>query len=164
MMHAGLKQILVAKYLNYEMVDIRPVMEQVREFQLIIHDLSAEGMVLPENFITGTIIEKLPPSWKDFKRYLKHKRKKMTLDDLIVRLSIEADVQNYDKKARGHDPLDAKANLLEQGDLSNKRPRPTTKDKSKGKQPTRKFEGDCYNCGKFGHFSKNCRKAGYPRN
>ena len=28
----------------------------------------------------------LPPRWKDFKNYLKHKRKEMNLEELIVRL------------------------------------------------------------------------------
>ena len=131
-MHAGTTTILVAKYLNYKMVDTRPVMEQVREFQLIIHDLSAEGMVLPENFITGTIIHKLPPSWKDFKSFLKYKRKKMTLEDLIVKLRIQVDIHNNDKKAKAHDLLDAKANMLEQSDPSNKRLSQLQKIKARG--------------------------------
>ena len=48
-------------------------------------------MILSEDFQVATIIEKLSPKWKDFKNYLKHKRKEMSMKDLIVRLLIEED-------------------------------------------------------------------------
>ncbi|KAK5802498.1 hypothetical protein PVK06_030095 [Gossypium arboreum] len=44
------------------------------------------------------IIEKLPPTWNDFKNYLKHKRKEMSVEDLIVRLQIEEDNKGTKKK------------------------------------------------------------------
>jgi hypothetical protein len=37
------------------------------------------------------IIEKLSPSWKYIKNYLKHKRKAMRIEDRILRLRIEED-------------------------------------------------------------------------
>lgn len=49
-------------------------------------------------FQVKTIIEKLPPSWKDFKNYLKHKLKKMQLENLIVRLRIEEDNHVSERK------------------------------------------------------------------
>ncbi|XP_069145711.1 homeobox-leucine zipper protein ROC8-like [Solanum lycopersicum] len=39
-------------------------------------------MVVNEVFQMAVMIEKLPPSWNDFKNYLKHKRKEMKLEDL----------------------------------------------------------------------------------
>jgi hypothetical protein len=44
-----------------------------------------------------TVIEKLTPSWKEFKNYLKHKRKEMRVEDLILRLKIREDT-SYQKK------------------------------------------------------------------
>ena len=44
------------------------------------------------------IIEKLPPAWKDFKNYLKHKRKEMSMEDLVVRLHIIEYNRRSDKK------------------------------------------------------------------
>ena len=58
---------------------------------MIIHEISAEGMVLSESFQMAALIEKLPPSRKNFKNRLKHKKKEMKLEDLIVRLRIEED-------------------------------------------------------------------------
>ena len=53
-----------------------------------MHEIEAEGMILSETFQVATIVEKLPTAWRDFKDYLKHKRKKLKLEDLIVRLRI----------------------------------------------------------------------------
>ena len=46
----------------------------------------------------AAFIEKLPPSWRDFKNYLKHKIKELSLEDLIVRLRIEEDNRLSEKK------------------------------------------------------------------
>lgn len=55
------------------MNDGKSVVKQVEELQIIVHELDDEGMKLNENnFLVGSIIEKLLPFWKDFKIYLKH--------------------------------------------------------------------------------------------
>ncbi|KAK3004700.1 hypothetical protein RJ639_019402 [Escallonia herrerae] len=83
---AGSKKFVVGKFFDFKMVDSKTVISQVQEFQLILHDIHVEGMVLGESFQVAALIEKLPPTWKDLKNYLKHKRKEMKLKDLIVRL------------------------------------------------------------------------------
>ena len=55
------------------MIDSKTVMSQVQDYQLIMHDILSEGMVLSETFQVASMIEKLPPGWIDFKNYLKHK-------------------------------------------------------------------------------------------
>ncbi|KAK3003751.1 hypothetical protein RJ639_018321 [Escallonia herrerae] len=114
---AGSKKFVVGKFLDFKMVDSKTVISQVQEFQLILHDIHAEGMVLGESFQVAALIEKLPPTWKDFKNYLKHKRKEMKLEDLIVRLRIEEDNRQSEKKA-GNYHQEAKANVVEQDVLS----------------------------------------------
>ncbi|KAH1072935.1 hypothetical protein J1N35_025263 [Gossypium stocksii] len=78
----GAKKFLVAKFLNFVMVDSKLVMNQLQELQLLIHEILAERMV-------AAIIEKLPPTCNDFKKYLKHKRKEMSVEYLIAKLQIE---------------------------------------------------------------------------
>ncbi|XP_073138498.1 uncharacterized protein [Henckelia pumila] len=95
---AGIKKFLVGKFLDFKMIDSKTVMSQVQEIQIILHDLLAEGMEINEPFQVASIIEKLPPHWKDFKNYLKHKRKELKLEDLIVRLRIEEDNRNTETK------------------------------------------------------------------
>ncbi|KZV56888.1 hypothetical protein F511_15807, partial [Dorcoceras hygrometricum] len=91
---AGAKKFLVGRFLDFKMLDSKPVISQVQELQLILHDVHAEGMTLSESFQVAAIIEKLPPAWKEFKNYLKHKRKEMNVDELVVRLRIEEDNRN----------------------------------------------------------------------
>ncbi|PKI65480.1 hypothetical protein CRG98_014138 [Punica granatum] len=54
-------------------------------------------MALSESFQVAVVIEKPPSGWKDFKNYLKHKQKEMTMEDLVVKLRIEEDNKNSGK-------------------------------------------------------------------
>ena len=72
----GTKKHVVAKFSEFKMIDSKFVMSQVQDIQVIIHDKIAKGMVLNETFQVASIIENLPPSWIDFKNYLKHKRRR----------------------------------------------------------------------------------------
>ncbi|KAK3025977.1 hypothetical protein RJ639_040951 [Escallonia herrerae] len=109
----GSKKFVVGKFLDFKMVDSKTMISQVQEFQLILHDIHVEGMVLGESFQVAALIEKLPPTWKDFKNYLKHKCKEMKLEDLIVRLRIEEDNRQSEKKV-GNYHQEAKANMVQQ--------------------------------------------------
>ena len=85
------------------MVDSKTVASQVQEHQVILHEIHAERMILSETFQVATIIEKMPPAWKDFKNYLKLKRKEMSIKDLIIRLLIKEDNIEFEKKG-AHTP------------------------------------------------------------
>ncbi|XP_073122018.1 uncharacterized protein [Henckelia pumila] len=96
---ACIKKFVVGKFLDFKMIDSKTVMSQVQEIQIILHDLLAKGMEINEPFQVASIIEKFPLLWKDFKNYLKHKRKELKLEDLIVRLRIEEDNRNIEAKS-----------------------------------------------------------------
>ena len=104
----------MGKFLDYKMLDSKTVISQVQDLQVILHDIHAEGMSLSESFQVAAIIEKLPPLWEEFKNYLKHKRKEMRLEDLIVRLRIEEDNCASEKKA-DKGIMESKSNVVEQG-------------------------------------------------
>jgi len=129
---------------------------------VIIHDIHAEGMVISESFQVDVVIEKLPPGWKDFKNYLKHKRKEMSLEDLIVRLRIEEDNRGSEKKVN---VATEKANMVEHAQSS--KPKKANSGKGaklapKGGISKSKFQGKCYNCDKVGHRSSDCKKPKKP--
>ncbi|XP_070014514.1 uncharacterized protein [Nicotiana sylvestris] len=144
---AGLKKFVAAKFLDFKMIDGKSVIAQVQESQVIVHDLLAEGMVINEAFQVAAFIEKLPPLWKDFKNYLKHKFKEMTLEDLIVCLRIEEDNKAAEKKSRGSSTIMG-ANIVEEASTSKKRKKPSG---SKNYPSKKRFKGNFHNCGKAGH-------------
>lgn len=92
-------KFVVDRFLDYKMVDSKAVINQVQELQVIMHEIHVEGMSASEYFQVATIIEKLPPMWKDFKNFLNHKRKEMKLEGLIVRLRMEEHNSASEKKA-----------------------------------------------------------------
>ncbi|XP_076902552.1 uncharacterized protein LOC143557337 [Bidens hawaiensis] len=83
---AGTKKFVVARFLDFKMVDSKTVMSQVEELQILIADILFEGIALGKAFQVAAMIEKLPPSWVVFKNYLKLKQKAMNMEDLVVRL------------------------------------------------------------------------------
>ena len=94
---AGTKKFIVGRFLNYKMVDSILVVKQLEDLQVLINKIHVEGMAISELFQVASIIEKLPLLWKDFKNYLKHKHKELSMEDLIVRLRIEQDNRKGDK-------------------------------------------------------------------
>ncbi|XP_075669814.1 uncharacterized protein LOC142639538 [Castanea sativa] len=85
----GTKKYMVGRFLDCRMSDDKPIMEQVHEYQNIVLEILAEGMVIDDAFQATALIEKLPPSWKEYRNYLKHKKRDMSLEDLIVHIRIE---------------------------------------------------------------------------
>ncbi|GJT61468.1 hypothetical protein Tco_1005001 [Tanacetum coccineum] len=103
-------------------LDSKNVISQVQDLQVLLHDIHAEGMTLSETFQVAAIIEKLPPSWVEFKNYLKHKRKEMSVEDLHAGSSSrfnskgnKKDKKKNDKKGKGKSEyLAPKAGIVKQ--------------------------------------------------
>ena len=104
----------MGRFLNYKMVDSKTMVSQIQELQLILHEIHIEGMMLSKTFQVAAIIEKLSSDWKDFNNYLKHKRKEMIIEQLIIRFCIKEDNRRSQKKG-AHNPSEAKANFVEHG-------------------------------------------------
>ena len=97
--------------------------------------------MLSEIFQVAAIIEKLPPAWKDFKNYLKHKRKETSIEDLVIRFRIEEDNRGGSSKFKKGNNKGKDTKLGPRGGVSKKQ----------------KFLGKCFNYGKQGHKSSDCR-------
>lgn len=149
----GLKKFIVGRFLDFKMIESKSIMTQVQELQIILQEIHSEGMTLSDSFQVATIIENLPSMWKDFKNYLKHKRKEMNLEDMIVRLRIEEDNRASERKD-GKSNFEARENLVEQN-ISKKRKHQGNGPK---KRNAKKFKENCYNCGKPNHLARDCRE------
>nr|GEZ33495.1 Pol polyprotein [Tanacetum cinerariifolium] len=139
---AGTKKFVVARFLDYKMVDSKNVISQVQDLQVLIHDIHDEGMTLSETFQVAAIIEKLPPSWVDFKNYLKHKQNEISVEDLVVHIrpiqrKKGKDKRKNDKKSKGKSEyLSSKDGIVKH-----------------------KFQWTCYNCDQPGHRAANCKMS-----
>ncbi|GKC26587.1 zinc finger, CCHC-type containing protein [Tanacetum coccineum] len=104
--------------------DVYTNVESAKELQYTQH-----GLKIDESISVSSIIDKLPPSWKDFKHTLKHGKDDLSLVQLGSHLRIEESLRAQDS------------------------------DKGKGKEvgSNKKPKLQCWKCGKTGHFKRNCR-------
>ena len=94
---AGTEKYVVGGFLDYKMNDDKLIMEQVHAYQNIVLEILAKGMAIDDAFQAAALIEKLPPSWKEYRNYLKYKKRDTSLEDLIVHIRIEESNQEKDK-------------------------------------------------------------------
>jgi hypothetical protein len=86
---------------DYKMVDDSSIVEQAHKIQSLAKELKGFKCVLPDNFVGGCIIFKLPPTWTDFATSLKHKRKEFNIADLIGSLDVEEKTRVMDTHRKG---------------------------------------------------------------
>ena len=70
----GSELYIMQQFYNYKIVDDHSVVEQVHELQVLPKDLDNFKCNLPEKFVGGGIIAKLPSSQRNFATSLKRKR------------------------------------------------------------------------------------------
>jgi hypothetical protein len=80
----GIELYIIKQYHDYHMVDGKSVVTQAHEIQCMMNELGLLKIVVPDEFVPGGIIAKLPPSWRDFAIALKHKRVHMSISDFIA--------------------------------------------------------------------------------
>ncbi|KAF8720947.1 hypothetical protein HU200_023353 [Digitaria exilis] len=109
------KLYVMRRFLYCRMVEGLSVVKQARKIHMLAMDVrhcSKENpYVLPDEFVAGAIISKLPSSWKDFATSLKHKRQEFTIDGLIGALDIEEKARAKD--TRGKRVVGASANFVQ---------------------------------------------------
>jgi hypothetical protein len=62
---AGIELYIIEQYHDYQMVDGKSVVIQAHEIQCMVKELRLLKIVVPDEFVAGGIIDKLPPSWRD---------------------------------------------------------------------------------------------------
>ncbi|CAM8972633.1 unnamed protein product [Rhodiola kirilowii] len=90
---ASSKKFLVSNFNSYKMVDSRPVPEQFNELSRILGQIAQYNMKINDSIAVSSIIDKLPPLWKDFKHKLKHKKEEMSLEELDGELQVEESIR-----------------------------------------------------------------------
>nr|ABA97585.1 retrotransposon protein, putative, Ty1-copia subclass [Oryza sativa Japonica Group] len=160
---AGSELYVMEQFYDYKMVDDRSVVEQAHEIQILVKELEKNNCDLPEKFVAGGIIANMPPSWSDFATSVKHKRQAFSVTDLIGSLGIEEKARAKDNRGKNIEE-GFSANLVQKKNphashnnnqkvKPDVKPKATTNFKKKGKG---KAKGDCFVCGKPGHWAKDC--------
>ena len=88
-----------------------------------------------------------------FQELSKAQAKEMKFEDLVIRLKIEEDNRNAEKKSRKSSTI-IRVNIVEEAPTKYKKRKKSNGQKSE--QAKKKFKGNCYNCGKDGHKSSDC--------
>ena len=156
------KKFLVTDFNNYKMVESRSVMEQFNELLRILGQFTQHGLNMDETISVSSIIDKLPPSWKDFKHNLKHGKDELSLIQLGSHLRIEESLRaQEDDKGKGKGIAGPSVNMVEEGGKNdynkNKGKKRAFKNKQGGFGNNKKPKLECWKCGKTGHFKKDCR-------
>ncbi|XP_071683400.1 uncharacterized protein [Lolium perenne] len=166
---AGSELYVMEQFYDFKMTNERSIVEQAHEIQSIAKELEQFTCVLPEKFIAGGIIAKLPPSWRNFATSLKHKRQEFSTTDLIGSLDVEEKARAKDTRARGVEG-GSSANLVQKKNFQSYKSKNKNKYDGKGKfdgknkasqstnfkRKTDKKKGVCHVCGDPDHWAPNC--------
>nr|GEX00940.1 zinc finger, CCHC-type [Tanacetum cinerariifolium] len=114
------KKFIVSNFNNYKMVSSRPVMEQYNELLRILGQYTQHGLKMDEFISVSSIIDMLPPSWKDFKHTLKHDKDDLSLVQLGSYFRIKESLRAQDTdKGKGKKVGGPSMNMTEEGKNKN---------------------------------------------
>ncbi|KAG8364914.1 hypothetical protein BUALT_Bualt18G0048000 [Buddleja alternifolia] len=177
---AGIVRFNASTFTRYIMVDEKSINEQIHEFQDLLKPLEEGGSKFSEDYKVSCLIDKLPPSWSNFARGLRHQQGSLTLSQVFKSLRVE-EQHRINVKQEG---LKAKANLVEDkrnynqnrfkprgnrfkinnknwkkdyrhnnNNNNNNRFKTQNYKDNKGKE---KIEKPCFVCGRTNHMAKDC--------
>ncbi|XP_073360214.1 uncharacterized protein [Aegilops tauschii subsp. strangulata] len=108
----GSAMYVMERFHDYKLANNRSIVEHAHEIQCIAKELEFLKVVLPNIFVVGCIIAKLPSSWRNFTTSLKHKRQEISVENLIASLDVEEKARAKDTSDRGGE-IQANTNMVQ---------------------------------------------------
>lgn len=106
---------LATKCFSYKMIDFRPIVGQFNEIMYILDQFTRMKMEIGDSISVSSIIDKLPTSWKDYKRNLKHRKEELSLEYLGQHFRIEEEIMLSDSKEEREYSLTSNMYMVEEG-------------------------------------------------
>ncbi|CAM8881869.1 unnamed protein product [Rhodiola kirilowii] len=139
------------------MVDSRPVPKQFNELARILGQFAQYNMKMDDSIAVSSIIDKLPPLWKDFKHKLKHNKEKMSLEELGGELQVEESIRIQEEEKQKETIESSSVHMVEDKKSLRKFKGKKRAIEHAGSKFNKKPKGSCWICGKPGHYKNDCR-------
>lgn len=108
------KRFRVSRSNNLKMVDDKSIFEQLNDMECILNNFKQQNLNMDDVIIVSSIIHKLSPSWKVFKKSLKHKKNDISLQELGNHLQIEEEYHKQDD-SKEYNAHMTNINVVEEG-------------------------------------------------
>ncbi|GKB07610.1 zinc finger, CCHC-type containing protein [Tanacetum coccineum] len=137
------------------------------ESKYMVKDASSKKFLL---ISVSSVIDKLPPSWKELKHTLKHGKDNLSLVQLGSHLRIEEYLRAQEsEKGKGKEVDGPSMNMTEEGgknknNKQNKGKKHGFKENNGGSGSNKKPKLECWKCGKTGHFKRDYRSGNKKNN
>ncbi|TXG48619.1 hypothetical protein EZV62_024494 [Acer yangbiense] len=155
----GTDKFLMFKYYEFTMFDNKSILDQVDELLVLVSKVHELKIIISNPLIVGAIMAKLPQTWNNYRKKLLHMVEDISLENLQKSIQIEEETRNRDKSDPSKDS--SKVHTVEAGSKYKKNFRVKNdkgkfkKNKSNNKQ--KNANGNCFHCGKPGHYIRDCR-------
>ncbi|CAM8923830.1 unnamed protein product [Rhodiola kirilowii] len=156
---ASSKKFLVSNFNSYKMVDSRAVPEQFNELTHILGQFAQYNMKMDDSITVSSIIDKLPPLWKDFKHKVKHNKEEMSLKELGGELQVEESIRIQEEAKQKETIESSSVHMVEDKKGLGKFKGKKRANENFGSKFNKKPKGSCWICGKPGHYKNDCRMA-----